>query len=327
MNPAPAAYAASRALAGTVEIVRLADSARHIEVAIAPSIGNMAYEINVGGRNILWFPYESPAELEQRPALCGVPFLAPWANRIDGESYRVNGRSYTLQPDVGNLRRDANHKPIHGLLNFSPLWQVVAMEADDHAAYVSSRIEFWRHPTLMAQFPFAHNVTMTYRLAGGALEVETTLENLSAEPLPIAVGYHPYFRLQNTPRDEWRVHIAARDRMLLDNQLIPTGQTVPNPFADPHTLRNGQLDDVFTTLIRDPDGRARFHVNGNDERITVTYGPKFDVAVVFAPEGRDFICFEPMSAPTNGFNLARNLQSVAPGETWAESFWIEANLT
>lgn len=327
MNPAPAAYSASRALAGTVEIVRLADAARRIEVAIAPSIGNMAYEMNVRGRNILWFPYEDLAAFVQRPALCGVPFLAPWANRIDGESYRANGRAYVLNSDLGNIRRDANQKPIHGLLNFSPLWEVVAVAADEHSARVTSRIEFWRHPALMAQFPFAHALTMTHRLAGGALEVRTSIENLSAEPLPVAVGYHPYFRLHDAARDDWQVHIAARDRMILDERLIPTGETVPNPFADPHTLRNGQLDDVFTTLIRDSDGRARFHVEGREERITVAYGSKYEIAVVYAPAGRDFICFEPMSAPTNGFNLARNLQSVAPGETWNESFWIEPAIT
>jgi aldose 1-epimerase len=46
------------------------------------------------------------------------------------------------------------------------------------------------------------------------------------------------------------------------------------------------------------------------------------VAVVYAPSGKDFICFEPMSAPTNAFNLGMQ-QSVAPGEVWRESFWIE----
>ena len=57
------------------------------------------------------------------------------------------------------------------------------------------------------------------------------------------------------------------------------------------------------------------------------YGPKYPVAVVYAPPGKEFICFEPMAAITNGFNLAhagvyKELQSVAPGSDWRESFWI-----
>jgi aldose 1-epimerase len=320
---APAGYSAARVGVDGVETVRLADSARQVEVAVAPRIGNMAYEMSVRGRNVLWFPYDSPAELEKRPAFCGVPFLGPWANRIDRDGYRANGREYLLNAALGNLRRDGNGKAIHGLLNFSPLWEVASMGADDASAHVASRLEFWRHPTLMAQFPFAHTVTMTHRLAGGVLEVETAIENLSVEPLPIAVGYHPYFRLHDAPRDDWRVHIAAKERMVLNEQLIPTGETVVNPFADPHSLRTGQLDDVFTELVRDGDGRARFWVEGAGERITVTYGPKYPVAVVYAPSDKDFICFEPMSAPTNAFNLGMQ-QSIAPGEVWRESYWIEA---
>jgi aldose 1-epimerase len=322
-------YSARRSVVDGVEVVQLADAARNVHVSIAPSIGNMAYEMSVRGKNILWTPFYGLDELKDKPQLCCIPFLGPWANRIDGDAYWVNGKKYLLNPDLGNLRRDNHQKPIHGLLNFSPLWTVTALGADEHSAYVSSRIEFWKHPALVAQFPFAHNLTMTYRLSHGELEVETAIENLSAEPLPVAIGYHPYFRLHDAPRDQWKVHLAARDHLVLNNLLIPTGESYPSEFSDPFPLHNAQLDDVLTNLVRGPDGRARFWVQGKKERITVTYGPKYPVAVVYAPAARDFICFEPMAAITNAFNLAhsgayKDLQSVAPGATWKESFWIAA---
>src|SRR5215467_7956329 len=86
-----------------MEIVRLADAARGVEVRIAPSIGNIAYSFTVNGKNVLWFPYSTPGELKTKPVLCGIPFLAPWANRIDGDSYWVNGREFHLNPALGNL--------------------------------------------------------------------------------------------------------------------------------------------------------------------------------------------------------------------------------
>ncbi len=146
--------------------------------------------------------------------------------------------------------------------------------------------------------------------------------------MPVGTGHHPYFQLHDVHRDEWTVHIAARDHLLLDKFLIPTGAGRPMEFADPHPLRLGPLDDVFGNLIRDPDGMARFRVMGAQERITVTYGPNYRVAVIYAPEGRDFICFEPMAAITNAFNLAHSgayteLQSVPPGGVWRESFWVK----
>jgi aldose 1-epimerase len=312
-----------------VEAVQLTDAARQMEVSIAIAVGNMAYELKVRGRNFLWFPFESPAALRENHRFCGVPFLAPWANRLDSDTYWVNGNPYALKPEIANFRRDSHQKPIHGLLNYSPDWTLISAAADERSAHATSRLEFGKHPDLMAQFPFAHTITMTYRLAEGVLEVETTLCNQAREPLPVAIGYHPYFQLHDSHRDQWKIHLAARDHLLLSDQLIPTGERKPVEFSDPHALETGPLDDVFGNLIRGADGRARFWVQGQNERVTVTYGPKYPGAVVYAPKGHDFICFEPMAAVTNAFNLAHagvytELQSVPVGGEWRESFWMEA---
>jgi len=59
----------------------------------------------------------------------------------------------------------------------------------------------------------------------------------------------------------------------------------------------------------------------------VRFGPNFPIAVIYAPKGRNVVCFEPMTGITNGFNLAhdgkfKGLQTIAPGAIWRESFWI-----
>jgi len=320
-------YAVEQSEVDGVTVVRLSDAAHAAEIAIAVSVGNMAYRFRSGGHDILWFPYASPAEMKAKPAFCGIPFLAPWANRLDSDAYWANGKRYLLNAKLGNLRRDAHQSPIHGLLNFSPYWELMETGADEASAWSTSRLEFARRPDLMAQFPFAHTLTITHRLRDGELQVETAIENRSAEPLPVAVGHHPYLCLPGVPRDEWRVHLAVRDHLVLNEMLIPTGERRPVEFSDPLPLQGAVLDDVFANLIRDPDGRARFWVEGGGRRITMTYGPKYTVAIAYAPAGKDFICFEPMSAITNAFNLAHDgaygeLQSVAPGGTWNESFWV-----
>jgi aldose 1-epimerase len=322
-----AEYEVERRTVDSVEVIILRDKPRGVEVSVAPAIGDMAFEMTVHGKPVFWSPYKTVGQFAARPTFLGNPFLWPWANRIDGTSYYVNGKKYNLNLDLGNVQAGPANTPIHGLVSFTSHWRVVTAEAGAGGAVLTSRLEFWRRPEWMEQFPFANNVEVTYRLKDGALQVETAVENLSSEPLPLSLGFHPYFRINDAPRDEWTVHLAARDRLELSSRLIPTGERTPNPYPDPAPLKGVSLDDVFDNLIRDHDGIARFWVAGKNEKITVEYGPKYTVAVVYSPVRSAFICFEPMTAVTNAFNAAhagwyKGLQSVAPGQTWRESFWV-----
>jgi aldose 1-epimerase len=321
-------YTAEKRTVDGIEVVHLADAARKTDVWIAPSVGNNAYEMTVNGKRVYWSPYNSVGEFKAKPVNLGNPFLAPWANRLEGDYFWANGKKYALNPELQNFRRDGNQKPIHGLVIYTDKWTVAGVKTSPHGAEVTSRLDFWKYPEWIAQFPFAHAIEMTYRLSSGTLEVETVIENLSAEPMPVGIGFHPYFTLHDAPRDQWKVHIAAKDHMTLSNVLIPTGETTPLNIPDPQSLEGIQFDDVYTNLIRGVDGKAEFWVQGKKEMVSVIYGPKFPVAVVYAPKGRDFICFEPMSAPTNAFNSAhdgvyKDLQSIAPGAKWQESYWVK----
>ena len=150
-------------------------------------------------------------------------------------------------------------------------------------------------------------------------------------------GFHPYFQLTDSPRDEWTVSIGARTRWLLAPTKVPTGVTQPIEqfFPNPQSiaLKDYDLDDVFADLIRDSSGRAVMAVRGKTQKLEVLLGPRWRSAVVWAPkpaqpgQDRNFICFEPMAGVTNAMNLSqkglyRELQSIAPGESWRESFWI-----
>jgi aldose 1-epimerase len=308
-------------------VVRLLDAERRIEVSIAVTIGNNAYEMKVNGANVFWHPTESLAEWRAKPRLSGNPFMAPWANRLDQDAFFANGKRYLLNDSLGNLRRDGNKLPIHGLLLSSSLWEVASIEADDGSARVTSRLDFWKFPDLMAQFPFAHAIEMSYILQDGRLEVVTRLENRSAEPMPVAVGYHPYFQVHDAPRDQWKVHVGAREQVVLSKLLVPTGERKPLGLPDPVLLRDTPLDDVFANLIRDGQGRAEFWLEGARQRVSVLFGPKYTIGIVYAPPNSNFVAIEPMSAVTNGLNLHHagaypELQSIPPGGEWRESFWV-----
>jgi aldose 1-epimerase len=319
-------YSARRSTRDGVDVIILSDAARHTEVTVVPSIGNVAYEMKVNGKNVLRTSALTLAQFKAKPSMVGIPFLWPWANRIDQDAYYVNGKKYAINSDLKNASRDQNKHPMHGLVTYSSAWSVVSTKADRRRAEVTSRLEFWKYPDLMAQFPFAHTVEMTYRLTDGVLEVQTLVRNHAAEPMPVSMGFHSYFRVDDAPADQWTLHIAARDHLVLNRELMPTGERKPVEFPDPYPLAGKRLDDLFANLIRGADGRAEFWLQGKAEKVSVLFGPKYDVAVVFTT-GRDTVAIEAMSAITNAFNLAqagtyKDLQMIPPGGEWRESFWV-----
>jgi aldose 1-epimerase len=325
-------YKAERTTDHGIPVVRLADPEHGVEVAIVPSVGNTAYEMNVHGKNILYFPYNDVSEFQKNPQLSGIPFLAPWANRLDEQAFWANGKKYAFDMDLGNVK-GAN--PIHGLLSSSPYWQVVSVAGDKRSARTTSRLEFWRYPELMAQWPFAHDYEMTYTLKDGILEVHITVTNLSSDPMPVSIGFHPYYRIPDVPRDAWMGHIPARQRVVADNRLIPTGEYRSMDIPEKFPLQGRTLDDGFIDLQRDADARAVFSIESGTKKVETMFGPKYPVAIVWEPneangQPRPFICFEPMSGITSAVNLAHqgkypDLQMIPPGGKWSESFWIRAS--
>jgi aldose 1-epimerase len=298
-------YKAEKTTEHGVEVVRLSDASRGVEVALAPGLGMRAYEMKVHGNNILYFPSPDVSGLKNGRGLNGIPFLAPWANRIAGGGFWANGKQYKFNPDLGVMRIDANGVSIHGLLTASTLWQVADVAADSASAHMTARLEFWKYPELMAEWPFAHEYELTYRLAAGELEVTTAIRNRSSEPMPVAIGFHPYFTIPGVPRAEWTAHIPAKKSVVTDARLVATGELKDFDLPDRISLGDHTFDNGYTDLVRGTDGRAVFSVEGGGKKIEVVYGPRFPVGVVYAPPNAQFICFEPMAAKTNGVNLAQ----------------------
>ncbi|MGD0501025.1 MAG: aldose 1-epimerase, partial [Bryobacteraceae bacterium] len=249
---------------------------------------------------------------------------------LDETAFYANGKKYPFNLGLGNVRGPI---PMHGFLTNATQWEVEEIQADQNSAWVTSRLDFYRQPDWMAQFPFAHTIEMTHRLKDGVLEVMVKLNNLSAAPMPVGIGFHPFFQVTDAPRDDWTFSIGARTRWIV-NQNIPTGETEPIEKFLPDnrggSLKGRTLSDVFTDLIRDADGKATMWLQGKNERVEVLFGPTYKSAVVWFPAGptQNFICFEPMAGITDGINLAqkglyKELQYIPPGQTWQGSFWIK----
>jgi aldose 1-epimerase len=198
-------------------------------------------------------------------------------------------------------------------------------------AFIVSRLEFYKYPDLMAQFPFALVYEMTYRLKDGKLECATRVTNVGNSDLPVHFAFHPYFH-PDGPREQWKLTIGAQEHWIVTKQLIATGETEPTDKFLPGVTKGVALDqtfidDGFSEFRRDAKGLGHVVIRGKTQKIEVLYGKEFDYAIVYAPLNKTLICAEPQTGPTNAFNLQhegkfKNLIVLLPGKTFEASFWI-----
>ena len=241
----------------------------------------------------------------------GVPLLHPWANRLAEWEYEALGRRVDLEPLRGRVVKADGETglPMHGVMPAA--WEI--------AEATGTRLVAERLPAddegFRAAFPFPHRIRLEAELAPGELRIATTLEALEGE-VPVAFGFHPYFTLPGVGRAAYAVELPAMRRLALDASKVPTGDTEQAP-ASAGVLGDRSLDDGFDGV----PGGAAFAVAGGGRRVVVRFEAGYPCAQVFAPPGKDLICFEPMTAPANALRTGA-FSVAAPGRPYAAAFTI-----
>jgi aldose 1-epimerase len=292
-------------------------AAGELEAAFAPAAGMVGVSLRHAGEELL----ERQAGLRtyvERGAVMGIPILHPWANRLAGFDYALDGRSLRLPDGPPLVRCEEHGLPIHGLLSGSPHWRVRRTARDARRARLSAALDFGAHPELLAAFPFPHTLALDATLDSSALTIATTLTPTGDVAVPVAFGFHPYLRLPGADRSTWRLELPARRYLFADVRSIPTGH-YEDEAATRLRFGNRSFDDGFTGI---GDG-ADFAMAGGGRRITVTFMSGYPVAQIFSPPGGQFVCFEPMTAPTNALRGGDMLRRVKPGGSFTAVFRID----
>lgn len=241
----------------------------------------------------------------------GIPILYPWANRLSASEYGSNGSLVTLVPGEGGVRSDEHGLPIHGVLAAYSGWQVIAQSQNSLTATVD-----FGTPELLASFPFPHVLTQNVTLTDRRLTIATTVTPTASTSVPLCFGYHPYFRIPDVPRTQWRLTIPAMRHLPVDSRGIPTGgHDGWNASAEP--LGSVTYDDGFDNV---PEG-AVFSLAGGARRIDVQFETGYPAAQLFAPSSDDIIAIEPMAAPTDSLRRG-GYRAADPGKPATVRFSI-----
>ena len=285
-----------------------------LEASFLPGLGLLGTSLRHRGEELLALP--GGVEGYRDGHVTGLPLLAPWANRLPGWRYRAAGVEVDL--DGLDLHTDPGGLPIHGTLTAHHGWRLERLAADADRAVLEAGLDYdW--PELLAAFPFPHRLTVTFALQGASLAVTTTLAATGDRPVPVAFGWHPYLRLPGAPRAAWRLLLPSRTHLELDDRGLPTGKAADEP-AEAAPVGERTFDDLYT-LDADPAER-RLGLEAAGRRLVVGYGDGYDHAQVFAPPGTEFVCLEPMTAPTAALATGAT-PLVAPGDSFSARFTIE----
>jgi aldose 1-epimerase len=299
-----------------LETVRLYDEEASLEATFVPGAGMLCCWLCHRGEQLL-AQNAGLAAYVQRGKTMGIPLLYPWANRLAGFEYEVAGRKVTVPHDPARISLDDNGLPIHGVIGGRQAWELTRPPGPGGQS-LAARLN-WddSRPELFEVFPFRHELRYEARLAAGRLEIEVTVHATGPDAVPVAFGFHPYLSLPGALREHWLIELAAMRHLTLDANQIPVGSEQLLE-AQRFELAERQFDDGFDSVAQP----AGFSVAAAGRRIGLDFLEGYPCAQVFAPRERQFICFEPMTAPANALRSGTGLRLLAPGERYCAKFAV-----
>jgi aldose 1-epimerase len=247
--------------------------------------------------------------------------LMPWPNRLGDGRYEWRGRTQQLpltEVEAGNA--------IHGLVRWAP-WTVA--EHGANSIVMAHRL----HP--QPGWPGTLDLRIEYRLGDDGLSVATKAENMGAEACPFGVGFHPYFSLGAPAVDDLELWVPAETRLEADERGLPTGRaSVTGSALDYRSGRpigEARLDDCFTDLDRDPDGRSRVKLRFGGRSASIWVDEAFAYLMIFTGDTldpgrrRQGLAVEPMSCPADALRSGEGIVTLEPGETFTGSWGVSVS--
>jgi aldose 1-epimerase len=238
--------------------------------------------------------------------------LIPWPNRIQDGRYEFDGQSHQLpltEPELGNA--------IHGLVRWA------AWDVDEHEPGRVVMVHVI-HP--QPGYPFTLALRVEYALSDDGLTVRTTATNIGADACPYGCGAHPYLTLGTPTIDPLVLGAPGRRVLVHDERDLPVGSEAVDgtefDFRAARPLGETKLDNAFTDLERDADGRA--HVSLSDPAsgrgLALWVDGHYPYLMLFTgdplPEvNRRALAVEPMTCPPNAFRTGDSLIRLAPGDS------------
>ncbi len=211
--------------------------------------------------------------------------VVPWCSRIKNGRFAYRGRTVQLATDV-------EPHPIHGH-GWRGAWHVQQANARQAVLHFEHSADTW---------PWSYRVEQHYILRATQLSLGIEVVNLSATPMPVAAGLHPFFT--RTPKARLRAEVTSMWVMEEGFPTVPL--TSDGGLAQGIEVDKVELDHVFSDLsgpveIQWPEWQAA---------LTMESSKNLSALVVWSPSNQPFFCAEPLS----GLPHLGGFKDLGPGQ-------------
>ncbi|MEO6926749.1 MAG: aldose epimerase [Rhodanobacter sp.] len=303
-------YGAEHSRLGDQPIVVLHDrhDRRRLRIALHGA-ALLGFEVPLAGAmHDLADGYRDADEVRTRPG-SRFAIMVPFAGRIADARYRFEGVAQDLAPGVSGSERASRH----GFVRDADFVVAELVASESCARVVLGSAAIRPRPG----FPHAINLGVSFTLDGDGITLEARMQNIGDRPAPCFFGWHPYFRLPGDGLvDDWALQIPAQTLIRTGANLIALPgdaayvalDDAPElDFRAPRRIGDSILDQGYTRLEADPDGRIRTHLRYPASGMGLAVWQERGVMHAFTADtlgraARRAVALEPMECMADAFN-------------------------
>jgi aldose 1-epimerase len=306
---------------GNQQLLKLFDSKTNEFVSILPETGGMllSMEMQIGKEMVSILDcYSTETELEET---LGTSFkgsnLFPFPNRIDSGKYSFDSSNHQLFvnfPDENNA--------IHGLI-FDKPFKVIETNSNDK--FASVKLNYTATGSFTG-YPFCFVLEVEFLLEENkGLSVITSFTNTDKSDIPVANGWHPYFRLKSMV-EELIFSFPSTKTFAVNGKMIPTCESTDYKlFEKPTQMKDTVFDTCFG--LNDREGKAIISIKdpllqGGISIWQETGSEKYNFLQIYTPPSRKTIAIEPMTSIPDSFNNKIGLIVLNPGKKITASWGV-----
>ena len=271
-------------------------------------------------RSRLFLMYHIPSSLPYHPSTSHFPIPS------------LQGK-YTFYNDSNQL--PLNDPPRENALHGFLAGKKLVVYSTDISDYYGSVTLLYDFDGSDEGYPYTMRMLVSYTLSKAGFSVSFTITNTMPQaPLPLTVGWHPYFacsiyraRVQFDPTTAWNL-------VELNSNMDPTGLThLDSTFDGSREIGGNATAPTYydveyksVTPPRDMGLMSKVYDMATGQSVVLWQDSSFRLVHIFTGAmafiGEDGIALEPMSGMADGFNNHDHLTILSAGETWTGAFGV-----